>query len=341
MNIKAYRKFTSISAAIVVVLLCVTLWGCSDNDNTDNPQITEMVKTKFTAYKNSIAQSAGGLALYIITPDGEYFASSDMPDASPDIHFRVASNTKTFTSSAIMMLYEKGLIDIDDTITSNIPGRNEPYIPDTPEFAIPYKNQITIRQLLSHRAGVFDVSNNFIPASCNEPYSNNSYIYYIMEVLGDHYHQFSFSEMVSVAAKCHLSSFQPGTDYHYSNTGYSLLGEIIERVSGEVYADFIYNNLISPNKLSETSVPYLATDNAIPDPHPVGYYISDGGLMDITDDNMSANVAEGNIISTPANLARWIRRLMHGDAGVSSDMVNLMTQCASDIEYGCYGLGIT
>ena len=65
-------------------------------------------------------------------------------------HFRIASNTKTFTSAAIMLLNQQGLLNIDDTIVSNIPGTANPYVPATAQYDIPNKASITIRRLSSH-----------------------------------------------------------------------------------------------------------------------------------------------------------------------------------------------
>ena len=58
-----------------------------------------------------------------------------------------------------MLLHQEGKLDISHYITGNIPGKNKCYIPDTPDYDIPYKDQITIWQLLCHRAGVYDIVN--------------------------------------------------------------------------------------------------------------------------------------------------------------------------------------
>jgi D-alanyl-D-alanine carboxypeptidase len=86
-----------------------------------------------------------------------------------NIQFGAASSTKSFTAAGILKLHQQGKLNIDDLITANIPGTNQPYIPNTSGYAIPNKNRITIRLLLQHRAGVFDVTNDEIPDTTNAP----------------------------------------------------------------------------------------------------------------------------------------------------------------------------
>ena len=120
-----------------------------------------------------------------------------------------------------------------------------------------------------------------------------------------------------------------------------MLVKIIERVSGLSYADFIEQRLLVPNGLNDTSIPYLGTDQKIPDPFVSGSVINSGQVSPWTEDNMSLNLGEGNIISTPAELATWVKLLITGAAGLSQETIAAMTTCASETEdSGCYGLGI-
>lgn len=155
-------------------------------------------------------------------------------------------------------------------------------------------------------------------------------------------HQFTFDELVGVVAQCNLSYWEPWLGrYHYSNTGYTLLGKIIERISGVPYSDFIMTNLVRPNGFIDTTAPFLATDTKIPDPFAIGYLLQKGKLTEITSDNLSGNVAEGNLISTPKELALWIKLLMTGNAGIDKKYVEMMKDCT--IKEGgtsCYALGV-
>lgn len=195
------------------------------------------------------------------------------------------------------------------------------YVPDDPGYAIPFRERITIHQLLQHKAGIFDVSNDEIPdtVSAEVPYKGMNYLGWIM--LDDPTHTFTFDELVAVNAVCRLFYFQPGEGYHYSNTGYSILGKIIERVSGMNYSAFVMSQIMEPMKLTQSLMPYLGTDRQLPEPFAHGYYY----LPEVTDcsvSNISANVAEGNLITTPADLAHFLRLLIRGEGVLSAYTVN-------------------
>ena len=313
--------------------------GGGGNHDTHDPDLDRMVETAWTGYTQTLPSAAGGLALYVDTPEAGFFASSGIAEASPDTHFRVASNTKPFTAAAVLLLQQEGKLSIDDPITGAIPGTTTPYLPETSDYDIPHKSEITIKQLLAHRAGVYDLGNDPVPASCPAPYAGRYYPLYVMDA--DPLHTFTADELAGVVAHCRLSYFPPDRDYHYSDTGYTLLGKIIERVSGLSYADFIRERLLIPNELFDTSVPVLGSDGGIPAPFAPGSTLRDGVLRECTASNVSLNVAEGNIISTPRNLARWMRRLFRGEAGLRKETVAAMTECISPQGgNSCYGLGL-
>ena len=328
------------SGRFALLALLTTATACGGSGTADpQPALQEMVARKWGAYAESIGfPGAGGAVLYVSTPSRSHFASTGMPNASPDVHFRIASNTKTFTAAAIMLLHQRGSLDVDDPITGLIPGTATPYVPDTADYAIPNKGEITIRMLLSHRAGVFDVTNRVIPADAPCPWAGQSYL-----LTQDLTRQFTFDELVGVVARCRVSFSTPAQDeYHYSNTGYSLLGKIIERVSGQRYADFVVQDLVVPNRLTGTSSPSLATETTIPAPFAVGYsfdYLVPGQLVATVADNMSINTAEGNMISTPEQLAAWNRALLSGTSGLAPSTVDLMKCVVPAGEPNCYGLG--
>ncbi len=306
-------------------------------DNELSPGERRPVDRDWTTYKQTHNLPSGGMAVYLETPTGNYFACSGMPaGVNQDSRFRIASNTKTFTASALMLLSQQGS-SISTTQSSPPSGQGVPYVPATAQYNIPNKSAITIRQLLSHTAGVFDVTNVEIPSTCSVPYAGQNYLTYVLS--SDPTHQFSPAELIGVDATCQLSWFAPGTQYRYSNTGYSILATIIERVSGMSYDDFIVSNLIGPNGLSSTSVPMLGTDQWPPSPYTPGYQYYQGVYGEVTQSNMSGNIAEGNIISTPVDLARWIRRLMRGEAGPNTATVDAMKTPSG--RSATYGLGIT
>jgi D-alanyl-D-alanine carboxypeptidase len=335
-----------------VLIITILFANCSCSSTTQAPaeKLRTSVDANWTQYKqdhhildNNIR--GAGIAVYLETPTGNYYASSGMDSAvNQNTRFRIASNTKTFTAAAIMLLQQNEQLNIKDTITSLIPGKGIPYVPDTAEWAIWKKADITIEQLLSHTAGVYDVDNNdTLSTPCTAPlYTGNNYALCVLA--NDSEHEFTPGELVGVDAATQLHFFNPGdVNYHYSDTGYTMLAEIIERVSGKSYDQFIMQNLVNPNGLTSTSITMLGWDQTIPAPFNPGYVYENGVMTDKTTDNMSLHVGEGNIISTPADIARWIRRLIRGEAGINSTLVDLMkTPSAGALSKGQkYGLGIT
>jgi D-alanyl-D-alanine carboxypeptidase len=334
---------TVIVICVISIILCggIYLSAFQPSQPDYTAQLQSLIETKWTEYKANLTSSNGGVCMLILSPNSNYFVSTGM-NATADTHFRAASTTKTFTGAAILLLHQEGKLRIDDKITDNIPGTEIPYVPNSADYAIPYKNEITIRQLLGHRAGVFDISNNIIPADVSAPYANQSYISYVKEELGQPQHTFTFDELVGVVASNQLSFFPPGTSYQYSNTGCSILGKIVERVSGMSYASFVEQYLLAPNGLSDTSLPAQGDEQQLPMPYMDGYLLIQGESCESTMDNMSPHVAEGNVITTPNNLAMWAKLLYSANAGLNQTCVDQMKDVKpTGEEHGVYGLCTT
>ena len=329
---KMYRKVgmrTSIVPALIILLFIIS---CSDSGRHNLLQYSmqQILQSDWRDYASDKPGFGGGLAMQIRSPGCDCFISTAMGDAQDYSRFRCASTTKTFTAAAIMLLHQQGLLDIHDSITAPIPGAGVPYVPDIPEYDIPYKPQITIRMLLMHRAGVFDLANTDIPEDKGPPYGGQNYIDHVKD--SDPYHQFTFDELLGVVAAYQLSDCAPGVRYQYSNTGYTLLGKIIEQVSGQSYNDFILDNLILPNGLIDTFPVKNAHQTTLPWPFVPGYAYTGDALIDVTEDNLTANIAEGNLVTTPYDLALWCEKLMTGDAGLTTATVNLMMAAAEPKE---------
>jgi D-alanyl-D-alanine carboxypeptidase len=148
--------------------------------------------------------------------------------------------------------------------------------------------------------------------------------------------------MVNVVAANNLSYYPPGTAFHYSNTGYSILGKIVERVSGLSYASFVEQSLLKPNGLAETSFPSMGDQRTLPSPFATGYVWIQGQSYEATLENMSPHVAEGNVITASNDLAQWTRLLYSAQAGINKTNVDLMKDVKpTGEEHGLYGLGTT
>ncbi len=287
-------------------------------------------------------KSAGGYAKggSLGSYPNEYVSSGFPKEYGANIQFRAGSNTKTFTAAGILKLDQEGKLNIDDLITANIPGTNEPYIPATSEYAIPYKDRITIRLLLQHRAGVFDVTNDIIPDTVNAPYAGQKYVDYTLAKEGND-HTFTIPELVNIVAVNHFSYFEPGDSFHYSNTGFHMLAVIIERVSGKRYGQFMQDEFATPLHLNHTSFPYLGTDQSIPDPHVSGWLKQNGELTEWDKKNISFIVGDGNAITTPDDLVRWTNDLYGTNTILNADLQKQMVTGipTHETEHVLYGLG--
>ena len=301
-------------------------------------QLNSLIEEEWASYAADKPGFNGTLYMRIISPKGDFFATTDPDYQSNDNYFRAASTTKTFTAAAILLLHQESRLNIEDKITQAIPGKQIPYIPESADYAIPYKENITIRQLLDHTAGVFDVSNTPIPKNISADYAGLFYIDYIKE--SQPQYNFTFDQLVGVVASHQLSYFAPGEGFHYSNTGYSLLGEIIERVSGMSYPSFVEQRLLQPNGLGHIFFPALGSEDQLPAPLTVGYTYVQGELYETTQDNMSPHMAEGNVVATIDDLCKWGRLLYSGQAGVDYNLVEQMVNVKpTGEEHVVYGLG--
>jgi CubicO group peptidase (beta-lactamase class C family) len=150
-------------------------------------------------------------------------------NASAETIYLYCSMTKLFTATALMQLRERGLVDLDREVRA--------YLPD---FALhhPSGREVTVRHLLSHSSGIA----NPIPVSwvhlASEPAVN----------LDD------FTRRL--LAKYHRLTFEPGSRYAYSNLGYLVLGQVIERISGQRYTDYIQQHILEVLDMHRTSFSY-------------------------------------------------------------------------------------
>ena len=322
--------------AILTFVVC----GCTQEPASID--YTPLLQTKLDSvwqnYTKQLPNAQGGLGVYIVCPKGTYFLSSGLEEgASADSRFRAASITKSFTATAIMLLEQQGKLNIEDTVTSFIPGTNEPYLPNDSSYEIPYKNKITIRQLLEHRANIFDQVNSPIPDTINAWYAGQLY-YMAILLQQDRCHQFTLDELHGLISKYQLTYGLPGVEHHYSNNGYTLLAKIIERISGKSYNEFVNDEIIVKNQLDRTSLPYLGNDTIMPEPYLKGYVYMNDASIDFSMFNMSWAIAEGNIVTSFRDLAGFYRNLFLGNTALNISQVKRMKACVATND--SYGLGI-
>lgn len=196
---------------------------------------------------------------------------------SVDSVFRLGSITKQFTSAAIMLLQERGKLSIEDDINK--------YVPNFPTEG----HKVTIQQLMSHTAGLANYTEN-----------DNTMNKLIQAPT-------TVDEMLDLFAKEPMHS-APGDVMRYSNTGYVLLGKIIEVTSKQTYADFLKTNFFEKNNMHDTQFGglQLITNRAS------GYSRTDNGFSNASLIDMSWPHAAGSLVSTVKDMAVWYRALSEG-----------------------------
>ena len=331
---------------VLLLLALISTCTLSCSSSSSSPSYTQadlqaIIETELQTYSRDKINYSGGIAMQILTHWGDYFISSGMGSGMDNSHrFRTASVTKTFTAASIMLLHERKQLNIDHKLSDNIPGTAIPYFP----YNIPHRDEITIRLILMHRAGIFDLTNTDIQdnaASHSKPYVGKNYIDETMAL--NKKHPFTFDELFNVIESYKQVGFEPpDSKYAYSDTGYTILGYIIERVSGKKYEAFVRDEFLIPNGLSNSSFPQGEdrTDLTLPTPFVHGYSWDGSTLKDVTEDNMSAFVGNGNLITTPLDLASWAKRLLTGQTALNMNTVELMKAGLPSEGTSTYGLGI-
>lgn len=332
-----------IQLALIVSFNSILIFACSHKSDETQQKLQSLADSLVNYYQTEKGITDGGFYIGVVTPENDYIVTSGLPeDVTDKSHYRIASISKTFTAAAIMLLHQEGKLNIFDTITSIIPRTEIGYVPDDSNYNVPFKDKITIEQLLQHRAGVFDVTNMQIPDILEQPYAGKMYVDYIRSLPGNDNHTFTFDELIGVVAKNGVYYSQPGDSFHYSNTGYNILGKIIERVSGITYTEFITKNFIEPLGLNNTYCVWEGSDTKIPMPFVYSNMYNDGEVINTTEGNMSPHVTEGSIISTPTDIMKWIQLLLTAQAGIDETHVAMMKNVLkADTGHKYYGLGLT
>ena len=256
------------------------------------------METLQTAVENILGRTADlhtpGCAL-LLARDGEVLcrAAAGMADlelgraAGPDDNFIIASNTKQFACLAILMLRDRGLLDLDEPITR--------FFPDFPA----YRDQVTIRMLMCHTSGIREYF---------EGYTEDSFL--------------RTADAVAVLHRIRdfgpETLFAPGSAWSYCNSGYVMLGEIVRQLSGLSFGSFVEREIFAPLGMVNSRAP---DDPFDPDPRRVVGYVEstlpDGSGRSFQRqpyDMLEVGFADGNIASNVDDLLCW-HRFLYGSDG--------------------------
>lgn len=196
--------------------------------------------------------------------------------------FTVGSNSKQFTAFAIYLLAQDGKLSLDDDIRK--------YVPEVPDFG----KTITIRHLLHHTSGLRDYFNLMVLTGWR-----------LDEVMTQ-------DDALRLVERQRALNFDPGQEHLYSNTGYMLLGLIVDRVAGKPLAEFAQERIFQPLGMKHTR--FLHGYGTIVPARALSYVATAGGGYEYTAVGDSADGA-GGLVSTAADLALWDRNFYEGRVG--------------------------
>jgi CubicO group peptidase (beta-lactamase class C family) len=200
-------------------------------------------------------------------------------DATTD--FRLASFTKQFTAMSIMLLVRDGKMRYDDHLTD--------FFPDFPAYGKP----ITVRNLLNHTGGLPDYEDILSRQYPNMP--------------DDQIPQIHDAGVLKLLEQQTAAKFPAGSKWEYSNSGYVVLGLIVEKVSGRPFGQFLHDRIFSPLKMNNT-LAYEKGKNEVPN-RAYGHTKEKDSWRETDQSSTSATLGDGGIYTSVNDLAKWDRAL--------------------------------
>jgi D-alanyl-D-alanine carboxypeptidase len=294
-----------------IILAAAALpWGCGRTRDDAGAGVAARVDSLVEAYRRetsapgvSVAVIRGGRDTLVYRGYGLANVENDVP-ATPRTVYPIGSITKQFTAAAVLQLADRGRLSLDDSIGRHLPG-----VPDA-------WRGIRIHQLLNHTAGVPDYAS--IPR--------------IQSIIAGELTPDSLIGLV----RYHALEFEPGERWSYSNIGYTLLGMLVERASGQPYARYLESGIFRPLGMAATR----DCDVTPPTPHRAsGYQRRDAGVAGARRTSMSFAFGGGGLCSTVGDLAAWNRALTGGRVIRPASWARMTTPqgAAVPAKYG-YGL---
>src|ERR1044072_6441251 len=269
----------------------------------------QSIDLRFDEYMNAITKLRRFNGYVLVARGGKVVFSKgygmanfeeDVPN-TPQTKFRLCSITKSFTVMAVMLLQEKGKLNLQDTICK--------HLPDCPETWKP----ITIRQLLNHTSGISD----YVTAP---------------DFMRTIPLRLTIDELIT-SFKNKPLLFAPGENFSYSSSNYILLGRIIEKVSGQPYAAFLKENIFTPLNMKDSGY----DDNSKLLKHrAIGYIKQPGQLINARYMDMTNAYAAGALYSTAEDLLLWNQALDTEKLVSKKSLDEIFTPGKGGVGYGCF-----
>jgi CubicO group peptidase (beta-lactamase class C family) len=250
----------------------------------------------------------------------EGFGVTNLDQPTPitsSTNFRLASVTKQFTAASIMLLVRDGKLKYEDHLTDLFP-----------QFP-PYAHDITVHNLLNHTGGLLDYEDLWDGEYPNTP--------------PDKLPQIRDAQVLQLLVRQETGRFPAGTRFAYSNSGYSVLSQIVEKISGQPFEDFLRTRIFMPLGMKNT-VAFVDTRNLVPN-RSYGYRKEKGQWVFSDQSSTSAVLGDGGIYSSLDDFEKWIEVLRAHKLLTAEEMapalipVNLPKLNPNSEESASYGFG--
>jgi len=284
--------------------------GSSSSENAASAALIHDVDSIFAAYADPRAPGASvAIIRHGKTVLSRNYGLADVETQTPitdRTNFRLASLTKQFTATAILLLVHDGKLGLDDRVAT--------ILPELP----PHSRDATVRQLLTHTSGLWAYE-DFVPDSQTV--------------------QVKDRDALALLARADSTYFRPGSAFRYSNTGYALLALIVERRSGQRFARFLHDRIFAPLGMDST-LAFEAGVSTIPQ-RAFGYSRgAQNGFRRTDQSNTSAVLGDGGVYSSTHDLALWNRALdEHTLIDASTQQLAWTPATLSDGRKAAYGFG--
>jgi CubicO group peptidase (beta-lactamase class C family) len=236
-----------------------------------------------TVFSVLISEREPGAAVLVLESGRAVLARgygvTDLRTRSPigaETNFRLASVTKQFTAAAIMLLVRDGRLCFDDTLAD--------IFPDFP----PYGRGIAVRQLLNHTSGLPDYEDLMTAADPSAPMEQT---------------QIRDAGVLELLERQTAGRFPPGTRWAYSNSGYVVLGLVVEKVSGRPFGEFLHDRIFAPLKMTNT-IAYERGKNRVRN-RAYGHSREAAAWQETDQSPTSATLGDGGVYSSLLDLAKW------------------------------------
>jgi len=264
-----------------------------------DPEAKAIVQTHLDRYLKEFEKTLqDNSSLLVLLHSEKLGISYEYPPNGSESAFQIASIGKVFTATLICMLGERGKISLDDPIVN--------YLPDASLKGLfvfegkDYAKQVTIRQLLTHTSGASDYAED--PVISGPPF---------FDLLLQAPDKFWTPEMLlSFSRKNQHPVGKPGDLFHYSDTGYILLGRIIENVTAKAFQENLHEEFFNPLGMNDSYLMFRSEPANQPKKPIQKIWLGDREISKFT--SLSSDWAGGGIVSTPADLLKFHRALQEG-----------------------------